>query len=488
MTTKTRFGGWKGRSFQLAGVKKMVSQACAGLLWKPGLGKTSTVYMAFRVLQDAGYVKRMLVIAPIRPMGIVWPHQKDDFDEFQHFRVAVLHGKNKEAELARDDADIYVVNPEGLKWLLGVKYEIKEVKDRVTGELKKKKEMVLDKTRLALVAKKFQMLVVDESSKFRSYATERFKILKELVPKFKRRYILTGSPRPKSLMDLFGQVYILDEGASLGRFITHYRNAYFHAEGFGGYDWVPYPESENKILAKIAPLCSVEFAAGNIDLPELVITDVWVDLPPDVMTQYKQMEHELMLRVESGQVVAANAAVASGKCRQIANGAIYHPENPGEYTPLHEEKLNALEDLLEELNGDPALVTYEFKFDRAEIEERLKIPCISSGKTSHDNKFIRLFADGALPAVMGSPQSISLGIDGLQNACNTIIMVGCPWSLLDYEQVIDRVRRQGNKAQRVFLYRILARGTLDERVLQVLDGRDKDQNSFMKLLKTLSTE
>lgn len=192
----------------------------------------------------------------------------------------------------------------------------------------------------------------------------------------------------------------------------------------------------------------------------------------------------MLLAIESGAVVAANAAVASGKCRQIANGAIY--DEFGKWHAIHELKLTALEDLIEELQGAPLLITYQFEFDKERIAERLKIPCISTGNIKKDAAVIAQFARGELPAVMGHPQSVSLGTDGLQDACHDIAMYGVPWSFLDYEQTIDRVKRQGNPSDFVTVHRILTAGTVDERVIEVLEGREKNQAAFMKLLKSMT--
>ncbi|TXH15255.1 MAG: hypothetical protein E6R03_07450, partial [Hyphomicrobiaceae bacterium] len=273
MTTSQQLPSWNPRSFQIIGVELMIKQACAGLLWKPGRGKTSVAYMAFRILQEKGYVDRMLVICPIRPAYRVWPHQCEDYEDFKDFKVGLLHGSDKEKVLQDDDVDIFVINPEGLPWLLG------------------------HAGRAQRVSTLCQMLVVDESTKFANPATQRFKLLKQHIKKFKRRYILTGSPRPKSLMDLFGQVYIMDEGASLGRFITHYRTNFFYPSGFGGYDWQPQPGAQTRIMEKIAPLVHVIDTEEGLGLPELLFNDIWVDLPPDALRVYRQMEDALLAQV-----------------------------------------------------------------------------------------------------------------------------------------------------------------------------------------------
>ena len=461
MTTSQQLPSWNPRSYQIIGVELMIKQACAGLLWKPGRGKTSVVYMAFRILQEKGYVDRMLVICPIRPAYRVWPHQCENYEDFKDFKVGLLHGPDKEKVLADDDVDIFVINPEGLPWLLGH-----------AGRAQRASQLC-------------QMLVVDESTKFANPATQRFKLLKQHIKKFKRRYILTGSPRPKSLMDLFGQVYVMDEGAALGRFITHYRTQFFYPSGFGGYDWQPQPGAQKRIMEKIAPLVHVIDTEEGLGLPDLLFNDIWVDLPPDAMRVYQQMEDALLAQVASGNVVAANAAVASGKCRQIANGTLIHTKEQ-EYTELHDAKLDALAELMEQLGGEPLLVTYEFVADQQRIEDRLKIPNISSGNARKDDQLIQQFSRGMLPAVQGHPQSISLGIDGLQDSCADIAMLGVTWSLLNYEQVINRVRRSGNKKSVVTVHRILARGTIDERVIKVLDKREKSQDDFMALLRQMS--
>ena len=479
MTNEVQLPFWSPRSYQKTGVKLMLSQACAGLLYKPGLGKTAVVYMAFRILQEKGYVDKALVICPIRPMWNVWPNQKDTYADFQHLRVGVMHGKGKQEVLESDDYDLYIINPEGLAWLFNVTME-----EYVTAGGKQKKRPKFDKHRLTFLKDKFPMLVVDESTEFRNSDTNRFKILKEGIKAFKRRYIMTGTPMPKTLMDLFGQMYILDEGDALGRFITHYRTKYFYPDPAIEFGWLPQPGAMERVSKRIAKLCQVVEVKGNIELPEIVYDDIWVTLPPDARIRYDAMHESLVALVQSGAVIAANAAVASSKCRQIANGALYHSEVAGEYTPIHEEKIAALKGLVAELQGDPVLITYEFQFDRDALAD-LGIPSISTGSAQADSANIKRFQRGELPAVMGHPKSISLGIDGLQDSCCHIAMFGVTWNLLHYEQVIDRIRRSGNKSKTVVVHRILAKNTVDSRVLEVLDGRDRNQQSFMGLLNRL---
>jgi SNF2 family DNA or RNA helicase len=463
---ETQSSSYVPRAYQAEAIKLCISQACAGLLMAPGLGKTSVIYSVVSILLSKKMIKRTLVICPLRPAYRVWPHQKDRFEQFKHLRVSLLHGKDKEKRL-HEDSDICVINPEGLAWLFGAK--------------KVGNKMVLDPGRVQWIKSMFDVLVVDESTKFKDAQSNRFKLLKAFVPHFKRRYILTGTPTPNGLLDLFGQVYILDEGAALGRFITHYRTAFFYPHGFGGYEWLPQADAENRIFEKIAPLVYRVSAKGNLDLPALLVDDIFVDLPPAARVIYDRMDSSMMAEVAAGNVVAANAAVASSKCRQVANGNIFDEHGDAHF--VHAAKLDALADLLEQLQGEPCLITYEFVPDAAAIMQGLKIPSISTGNAKNDDMMIQRFSRGELPAVVGQPQSIALGIDGLQDNCCHIAMYGLTWRLQDYLQVIDRVRRSGSKAKAVIVHRILARDTVDERVLQVLARKDAKQEDFMALLE-----
>jgi hypothetical protein len=267
---------------------------------------------------------------------MVWPIH--DWKEFDDLRVGILHGDMKE-ETLKDAAeyDICVINPEGLEWLFQPVYGTKTDKLGKTWE-DKKKVLRVSIQRIA----PFDVLVVDESTKFKAYDTNRFALLKATLRYFKRRYILTGTITPNGLLDLFGQIYILDEGASLGRCISHYRTKWFYPSGYGGYDWKPQVNAKTEISKAIAPLVVQFDPKDHLALPELLPpNDILVDLPPDVMLQYKSMERNLKAEVASEKVVAANAAVASGKCRQIANGSLYvlalpvnlHTRNQRLYNP-----------------------------------------------------------------------------------------------------------------------------------------------------------
>lgn len=445
------------------------------------MGKTTTTYAAIQALKLKGLPYRALVICPLRPAYMVWPDQCHDWQEFDDLKVAILHGKNKEDALAdAAEYDICVINPEGLEWLFQPVYGTK-TDSRGKVFTNKKKIVSVSAARIS----PFSVLVVDESTKFKAHDSNRFALLKAVLKYFKRRYILTGTITPNGLLDLFGQVYILDEGNSLGRFITHFRTKWFYPSGYGGYDWKPQVNAKEEIGKAIAPLVVQFDPKDHLQLPELLPPhDILVTLPGPVITQYRDMLYRLKTEYDGGTVVAANGAVASGKCRQIANGALY--TDGSNYQVIHDEKLNALGDLLEELSGEPVLIAYQFKFDQQLIAERFKIPSIGVGDPAKDMAVMAAFRRGELPAVMGHPETISLGLDGLQDSCHNLCWYGLPWNLLHYLQTIDRIRRQGSRSNTITLHRILARGTIDTDMLEVLDKKDATQNDFLALLGRLT--
>ena len=456
---------YEPRSFQETGIRLGLSQAAAGFLLDPGLGKTTIAYAIVTILLQKRMIKKTLVICPLKPAYNVWPKQHKTWNEFKHLRVCVLHGKDKEALLLSDDYDVYVVNPEGLPWLF-----------TATGAKPAA-------ARLAYIRNKFDVLIVDESTKFKDTSTNRFKLVRNVVGVFKRRYILTGTLNPTGLEDIFGQTYLLDEGAALGRFITAYRAKYFHQKPWDKYTHFPNAGAFEEVCEKIAPYMLRVSRSEIKDLPALLLDDRYIDLSPEVQRIYDAAQDDLIVRMETKTIVAANAAVASSKCRQIANGFVYG--NDGEPTRLHTEKLEALKDLIEELAGEPLIVTYEFQEDRDLLMQELKVPSISTGNTKKDDETIERFRRGAFPVVLGSTASISLGIDGLQDVCGHMAMFGVTWKLIDYLQVIDRIRRQGSSHASVVLHRILARGTVDERVVRKLDEREGEMIDFMELLQDL---
>ena len=445
---------WTPHEYQEEGIRLALSQAALGLFLDPGLGKTSLVLAAFKILKDKGLARKLLVIAPLRPCYAVWPTEIEKWSNFGDLTYTIVHGPDKEDSL-RADADIYIINPEGLVWLYDERF---------------KRDCIHN----------FDILCIDESTKFKDSTTRRFKALRPKLPAFKRRWILTGTPSPNGIGDLFGQVYILDGGRALGKYKTNFQNHFFYRSGFNMYDWKPRPGAFEEIVKLISPLIYQLNAEDYLKMPEQIVTEIPVTLPDAAMKVYKEVEDDFITRFEEDVLVADNAAVAGVKCRQIANGAVYTGET---FKVVHDAKLDALEDLLEELAGKPTLVLYEFRHDHSRLQERLAgAESIGSGTSPKALEgIVNRFNAGQIPVLLGHPASMGHGLN-LQGSCHHVIWFGIPWNLEHHDQTIARVYRQGQKAEHVFIYYLIATGTLDEKVSKVLKQKDRDQQ---KLLNTL---
>jgi SNF2 family DNA or RNA helicase len=445
---------WVPHEYQIEGIRLALGQAALGLFLDPGLGKTSTVLSAFKILKDQGLARKLLVIAPLRPCYAVWPTEIEKWDNFKDLTYTIVHGADKEACL-RADADIYIVNPEGLVWLYDERYKRNDTH-------------------------RFDILCVDESTKFKDSTTRRFKALRPHLPNFKRRWILTGTPSPNGIGDLFGQVYILDGGRALGKYKTHFQNTFFYRAGFNMYDWRPRPGAFEEIVNRIKPLIYQLNAEDYLKMPEQIVTDVTVQLPDAAMSIYKSIEDDFIVHLEDDTLVADNAAVAGIKCRQVANGAVYMGEA---WKEVHNAKIEALKDLVDELGGKPLLVLYEFRHDQERLAAAFPDSTTLGSGTAPKTleAIVSRFNRGEIPILFGHPASMGHGLN-LQGSCHHVIWFGIPWNLEHYDQTIARVYRQGQKADHVFIYHLIAKGTLDEKVSKVLKDKDKVQQTLLDAL------
>ena len=467
---------WKPHKYQITAVRFLLEHACAALLLSPGLGKSSISLAALTFLKRRGMLSKTLVIAPLRPCYSVWPREIQKWTDFYDLKVEVLHGPHKVEALARE-ADIYVINPEGLDWLLGAVYTKRGNKTSVSVDVK----------RFASLG--FDVLIVDELSKFKAHDTNRFKALKLVLHTFGRRWGLTGSPASNGLMGLFGQAYILDMGNALGQYITHYRNSYFIPDR-SGFVWTLAPGAEERIYEKLEPLV-LRMSDDVIDMPELVENDIYVDLPTAAMVMYRELERHLITALEEGLVTAATAASASMKCRQIANGGIYldRPiEANGlkkvraerEWKNIHTAKIGTLRDLVDELQGQPLLVAYDFEHDVDRLRKEFPTATFACDISARKFDVVeRAWNAGTIDVLFGHPASIGHGLN-LQGAGNHVAWHSLTWDYDLYDQFIRRVFRQGNKHGRVFAHRIIARGTIDEVIINALRGKEVGQQALFK--------
>jgi SNF2 family DNA or RNA helicase len=441
---------WTPRPYHIRGVGKLVNRTGAGLLLDPGMGKTSTALAAFELLRSKGLVKKALVVAPIKPMYGTWPVEAEKWADFNHLTFTILHGKGKEERL-QEDTDIYVVNPEGVVWLFG--HPVRKLPE-------------------------FDVLIVDESTKFKNSMSKRFKAIKKHLPRFSYRWILTGTFSPNGLMDLFGQVYIMDQGAALGRYITHYRSTYFDSDGF--YTYTPRKGSAEKVAEKIAPMVLKLEAEDYLEMPDFIKVIREVDLPEEAMRAYKEVEKKFITALQSGEIVAATIAAAGTKCRQIANGAVFDGE--GKIHPVHEAKIQALEEIVEETEGHPLLILYEFTHDKERIMAFLGsgAVCMTGVSGKEFTNIQDRFNAGSIPYLVAHGSSVH-GLN-IQGHCYHMVWFCVTWNLENYIQAVWRLYRQGQRSKIVMCYLLVARLTLDERVVRVLDHKQARQDELDNLL------
>lgn len=450
---------WVPDQYQLDACAWLVKRASAALFLDPGLGKTAITLAAIDYLKRQRKIYKVLVIAPLRVCYLVWPAEVKKWAQFNGLRIQILHGRDKQKALDTE-ADIYVINPEGLNWLTENQRVFKKLG--------------------------FDVLVIDELTKFKNPKTQRFKAMKTLLQTFKYRWGLTGSPAANGLEHLFGQMYMLDGGLSLGRYITHYRSRFFRPD-YTGFKYVPTEGSAEIIYELLRPMCLRMAITDYVTMPVLKYNIIKVELPQKAMELYNTFEDELVMKILDDEVTASNAAVAAMKCRQVANGAVYK-DDIGEikrgYLELHDAKIEALQELVEGLQGQPLLVAYEFQHD---LERLLKAfpdaKFLGKGQTMADAVSIEeQWNRGEIEILFGQPQSMGHGLN-LQKNCHNIVWFTPPWDLELYDQFNDRVYRRGNMSSHVVVNLIVALNTVDQLVVKSLYKKEDVQKNLFKALR-----
>lgn len=490
---------WVPKKYQEEAIGFLLSRVGAGLFAKPGLGKTSVSLAASSILLEMKKIKRVLVCAPLLVCYDTWPGEISKWSNFNHLRYSIIHGKKEEA--IQKDADIYIINPEGLEWLHD-HWPKSWDKDEM-------------------------LLIVDESTQFKNYDTLRFKILKggrinrkdgrgniikkkfkKLLKHFKYRYILTGTPVAKRYMDLWSQIYIIDDGERLGTFISHYRSDYFTFDPYDN-EWLLNEGAAEKIRDKIHDVVMFIDDEEHLDLPSLVgdlvgisaktqdgiDEPIYIELPDKARRAYDELEEIFITKLDTGVVTGKNSAIISTKLRQLANGGVYLgidddvAENYSRasvkrWEDVHLEKAERTLSLVEEMSGDPLLITYEYHHDLARLKKVLgkKTPHLGHGvPPTEARKIIAAWNSGDLPALLVQPVSAKFGLN-LQHGGRGIVWHSLTWSYEAYYQLVKRLWRQG-QTERVFLYHLLARNTIDEAVLRSLRAGAVGGRDFLKALQ-----
>lgn len=440
-------------NYQAFSTQKIIDNPAAGLLLDMGMGKTiSTLSASVELLHDYFEVSKILVIAPLRVAKYTWTDEIDKWEHTRYLKTSQILGTEKERLAALEkQADIYLINRENVVWL------VEQVKSDWP----------------------FDMVVIDELSSFKSTKAKRFRALRKVRPFIKRIVGLTGTPAPNGLIDLWPQLYLLDQGERLGQTITGFRNRYF-IPGAGDpskhvvYDWIPKKEAEERIYEKIGDICVSMKSADYLDLPERLDHVVKVELTDKARSKYMQLEKDLLLPFTDGDVVADTAAVLSNKLLQLANGAIYDEDRDVKH--IHDEKLDALEDLVEQANGKPVLIFYNFKHDVDRILERFK----DAVKLETDDHF-KKWNKGEIPILLTHPASAGHGLN-MQDGGNIIIWFGMNWSLELYQQANARLHRQGQK-ESVRIYHLVVDDSIDEKVMDAIENKTVTQDNLMEAVK-----
>ncbi|WP_296972591.1 DEAD/DEAH box helicase [Tepidanaerobacter sp. EBM-38] len=428
----------------------ILNQKAAGIFLDCGLGKTVITLTAIAELMHNRFeIARPLVIAPLRVAESIWDVEAKKWDHLKHLRIAkVLGSKEERIQALNTAADIYVINRENTKWLV----------DYYKNNWP------------------FDMVVLDELSSFKSHKAQRFKALRKVRPFCKRVVGLTGTPAPNGLIDLWSQVYLLDSGKRLGKTITGYRERYFLPDKRNHnviFTYKPKEGAEEAIYNKLSDICISMKSGDYLNIPERIDNIATVELPPKAMEQYRKLERDLLLPLLNGDVVAGSAAVLTNKLLQMTGGAVY--DEDGRVQEIHDEKIKTLEDLIEAANGKPVLIYYAYCHELERIKKHLDCRVLDKPKDIEDwNK-------REIPVMLAHPASAGHGLN-LQAGGSTIIWFGLTWSLELYQQANARIHRQGQKNM-VVVHHLVARGTIDEDVMQVLKNKEAGQEALLNAVK-----
>ena len=442
---------YKPHDYQKYAADFIITHPISALLLDMGLGKTSITLTAINnLLFDSFEVHKVLVVAPLRVARDTWSAEIEKWEHLKNLRYSVVVGTEQERLNAlRTSADVYIINRENIQWLV------------------EESGLIFD----------FDMAVIDELSSFKNHQSKRFKAFMQIRPKLKRIIGLTGTPASNGLMDLFAEFKLLDMGERLGRFIGQYRNAYFQPDKRNGmviYSYKPLPNAERQIYDKISDITISMKAADHLKMPELISSEYTVQLSEKEKEKYDQLKKDLILATEDNEVTAANAASLSNKLSQMANGAVYSDDES--VMEIHDRKLDALEDIIESMNGRPLLVAYWFKHDLERIRKRFEIREI---KSSRD---ISEWNSGKIPVALIHPASAGHGLN-LQSGGSTLVWFGLTWSLELYQQTNARLWRQGQTADTVVIQHIIANGTIDEQIMKALKTKDTTQAALITAVK-----
>lgn len=447
-------------SYQNTAVAHIIKMLNCGLFLDMGLGKTvSTLTAVNDLIFDYLEISKVLIVAPKRVVESVWTAEVEKWEHLKHLKTSRIIGNpmQRRAALVKK-ADIYLISRDNLAWLIG----------QYGGNMLP-----------------FDMLVVDESSSFKNHKSVRFKALRGVLSSFQRVVILTGTPAPNGLLDLWAQIYLLDQGERLGKFITSYRREYFREGQRNGhivYNYNVQSDGEKRIHDKIKDVCISMKAKDYLDLPDRIDNFIKIKFPEKLQKQYADFERQQVLEFIEGQedldnISVVNAAALSNKLLQFANGAVYDEDK--NWHAVHDLKLDALEEIIETAGGKPVLVAWTYRHDLYRMQERLKKYKIRELKTDKD---IQDWNARKIQVLMMHPASGGHGLN-LQAGGSIIVWFGQTWALELYQQLNARLHRQGQKLITV-IHHLVAHKTIEQKVVRVIKGKANKQEGLMAAIKS----
>lgn len=434
-------------SYQNSAVGFINQRQKCGLFLDMGLGKTATTLTVISDFLEDFRIQKVLVIAPLRVANTVWKQEAQKWSHLTHLKISICTGSEGQRLLGlKSDADIYVINRENIPWL------VQKLKW------------------------KWDMVVVDESSSFKSAKSKRFRALKSVSKYIKSMVLLTGTPSPNGLMDLWSQIFLIDNGERLGRTISNYRSRFFKQSGYMGYDYKPLPDSDEKIKSLIKDICITMKAEDYLELPNRIDINEYIEMPNDVMQAYEEFEKEFILTINKDvDIEAPSAATLVNKLLQMCNGAIY--DEDGKFHELHDCKLQTMKEIIEDNPNENFLVAYNYKSDLIRLKKAFPKAVILSKPGSELDDWNK----GNVRILLAHPASAGHGLNA-QKGGSCVIWFGLNWSLELYQQFNARIHRQG-QTKPVRIIHIVAKDGIDEQVLKALNSKAKTQEELLQYLK-----
>lgn len=443
---------FKPHNYQRYTIQFIIDHPESAIFLGMGMGKTISTLTAINdLIRNRFETQRVLVIAPIRVARDTWPAELNKWDHLAGLTVSPIIGTTKQREAATHrQADIYTIGRENIPWLVnhhGNRWP-------------------------------YDMVIIDELSSFKNPQAKRFKALKKVRPKINRIVGLTGTPAPNSLLDIWAPFRLIDNGQRLGRFITHYRDQYFTPGRRNGtivYNWNLRPGADQAIYDNIADITVSMRTTDYLQLPEATHQHITVQLPPRARKHIDTLKRDLVLDLDDDTIDAANAATLSLKLQQLAGGAIYN-EAGDDYITIHDEKIQALTELVDQAAGNTILVCYWFKHERDRI-----LAAIPGARVLDTQQDFEDWNAGRIPVALIHPASAGHGLN-LQTGGHIMVWYTTPWSLELYEQANARLHRQG-QTEPVSIIHIDTAGSIDQTIHQALTRKDTTQQALITAVK-----